>query len=72
LAASKLESIRRFSPDRSPPIKGFEAIGFYNASKAAIRSFARSLIVDLKGRNILNNVLIPGHIDTPGLSGHLQ
>jgi NAD(P)-dependent dehydrogenase (short-subunit alcohol dehydrogenase family) len=50
-------------------IKGFEAFGVYNASKAAIRSFARSWIVDLKGRNIRVNVLSPGHIDTPGLSG---
>jgi NAD(P)-dependent dehydrogenase (short-subunit alcohol dehydrogenase family) len=50
-------------------IKGFEAFGVYNASKAAIRSFARSWIVDLKGRDIRVNVLSPGHIDTPGLSG---
>jgi NAD(P)-dependent dehydrogenase (short-subunit alcohol dehydrogenase family) len=50
-------------------IKGFEAFGVYNASKAAIRSFARTWIVDLKGRNIRVNVLSPGHIDTPGLSG---
>jgi NAD(P)-dependent dehydrogenase (short-subunit alcohol dehydrogenase family) len=50
-------------------IKGFEAFGVYNASKAAIRSFARTWMVDLKGRNIRFNVLSPGHIDTPGLSG---
>jgi NAD(P)-dependent dehydrogenase (short-subunit alcohol dehydrogenase family) len=50
-------------------IKGFEAFGVYNASKAAVRSFARTWIVDLKGRDIRVNVLSPGHIDTPGLSG---
>lgn len=50
-------------------IKGFEAFGVYNATKAAVRSFARSWIVDLKGRDIRINVLSPGHIATPGLSG---
>src|SRR6266403_1205665 len=49
-------------------IKGFESFSVYNASKAAVRSFARSWIVDLKGRDIRINVLSPGHIDTPGLS----
>jgi NAD(P)-dependent dehydrogenase (short-subunit alcohol dehydrogenase family) len=49
-------------------IKGFGAIGVYNASKAAVRSFARSWIVDLKGRGIRINVLSPGHTETPGLS----
>lgn len=49
-------------------IKGFGAIGVYNASKAALRSFARSWIVDLKGRGIRINVLSPGHTETPGLS----
>jgi NAD(P)-dependent dehydrogenase (short-subunit alcohol dehydrogenase family) len=49
-------------------IKGFGSFGVYNATKAALRSFARSWIVDLKGRNIRVNVLSPGHIDTPGLS----
>jgi NAD(P)-dependent dehydrogenase (short-subunit alcohol dehydrogenase family) len=48
-------------------IKGFESFSVYNASKAAVRSFARSWIVDLKGRGIRINVLSPGHIDTPGL-----
>jgi NAD(P)-dependent dehydrogenase (short-subunit alcohol dehydrogenase family) len=40
----------------------------YNASKAAIRSFARTWIVDLKGRHIRINVLSPGYTETPGLS----
>jgi NAD(P)-dependent dehydrogenase (short-subunit alcohol dehydrogenase family) len=43
-------------------------MGVYDATKAAVRSFARSWIVDLKGRDIRVNVLSPGHIDTPGLS----
>ena len=48
--------------------KGFAACSVYNASKAAIRSFARTWIVDLKGRDIRINVLSPGYTDTPGLS----
>jgi NAD(P)-dependent dehydrogenase (short-subunit alcohol dehydrogenase family) len=49
-------------------IKGFEAFSVYNASKAAVRSFARSWINDLRGRNVRINVLSPGHIATPGLA----
>ena len=49
-------------------IKGFAACSVYNASKAAIRSFARTWIVDLKERNIRINVLSPGYTDTPGLA----
>ena len=49
-------------------IKGFEAFSVYDATKAAVRSFARGWIVDLKGSGIRVNVLSPGHIDTPGLS----
>jgi NAD(P)-dependent dehydrogenase (short-subunit alcohol dehydrogenase family) len=40
-------------------IKGFAACSVYNASKAAVRSFARTWIVDLKGRDIRVNVLSP-------------
>ncbi len=36
----------------------------YNASKAAIRSFARSWTSDLKARKIRVNVISPGTIDT--------
>jgi NAD(P)-dependent dehydrogenase (short-subunit alcohol dehydrogenase family) len=46
-------------------IKGFPAFGVYNASKAAVRSFARTWTMDLKSRNIRVNVLSPGTIDTP-------
>jgi len=45
-------------------VKGFPAFGVYNASKAAIRSFARTWTVDLKARKIRVNVLSPGTIDT--------
>jgi NAD(P)-dependent dehydrogenase (short-subunit alcohol dehydrogenase family) len=48
-------------------IKGFPAFGVYNASKAALRSFARTWLVELKERRIRVNVLSPGTIDTPGL-----
>jgi NAD(P)-dependent dehydrogenase (short-subunit alcohol dehydrogenase family) len=49
-------------------IKGFAACSVYNASKAAVRSFARTWIVDLRGRDIRINVLSPGYTDTPGLA----
>jgi NAD(P)-dependent dehydrogenase (short-subunit alcohol dehydrogenase family) len=48
-------------------IKGFEGMGVYNATKAAVRSFARTWTAELKGRNIRVNVVSPGPIDTPGL-----
>jgi NAD(P)-dependent dehydrogenase (short-subunit alcohol dehydrogenase family) len=50
---------------------GIEAFSVYNATKAALRAFARSWVVDLKPRDIRINVLSPGHTDTPGLSGLL-
>jgi NAD(P)-dependent dehydrogenase (short-subunit alcohol dehydrogenase family) len=49
-------------------IKGFASCSVYNVAKAAVRSFARTWIVDLKGRDIRVNVLSPGYTDTPGLS----
>jgi NAD(P)-dependent dehydrogenase (short-subunit alcohol dehydrogenase family) len=45
-------------------VKGFEGFSVYNASKAAIRSFARTWTVDLKVRKIRVNVISPGTIDT--------
>ena len=45
--------------------KGVEALSVYNATKAAIRSFARSWTVDLKPRKIRVNAVSPGAIDTP-------
>ena len=47
--------------------KGIEASSIYNATKAAIRSFARSWTVDLKHRKIRVNAISPGPIDTPSL-----
>jgi NAD(P)-dependent dehydrogenase (short-subunit alcohol dehydrogenase family) len=41
----------------------------YAASKAAVRSLARSWAVDLRGRGIRVNVLTPGPTKTPGLLG---
>jgi NAD(P)-dependent dehydrogenase (short-subunit alcohol dehydrogenase family) len=46
-------------------VKGFPGFGVYAASKAALRSFARTWLNELKGRNIRVNVLSPGVIDTP-------
>jgi len=48
--------------------KGFEGLSVYGASKAAIRSFARSWTVDLKHRKIRVNAVSPGGIDTPMVS----
>ena len=48
-------------------IKGIPAFGVYGASKAALRSFARTWLVELKDRRIRVNILSPGPIDTPGL-----
>jgi NAD(P)-dependent dehydrogenase (short-subunit alcohol dehydrogenase family) len=48
------------------------AMSVYAASKAAIRSFARSWTLDLKGRNIRVNAVSPGSTVTPGLSGMVQ
>jgi NAD(P)-dependent dehydrogenase (short-subunit alcohol dehydrogenase family) len=49
--------------------KGIEATSVYNATKAAIRSFARTWTVELRHRKIRVNAISPGMIDTPGLNG---
>jgi NAD(P)-dependent dehydrogenase (short-subunit alcohol dehydrogenase family) len=49
--------------------KGTPAFSVYSATKAAVRSFARSFTVDLKDRKIRVNAISPGPIDTPGLGG---
>ena len=46
-------------------VTGIPAFSVYSASKAAVRSFARSWTVDLKDRKIRVNALSPGPIDTP-------
>jgi NAD(P)-dependent dehydrogenase (short-subunit alcohol dehydrogenase family) len=48
--------------------KGLAANSVYSATKAAVRSFARTWTTDLKNRRIRVNAISPGSIDTPGLS----
>lgn len=45
--------------------KGMNAFSVYCATKAAVRSFARSWTVDLKDRGIRVNSISPGPIETP-------
>ena len=53
--------------------KGFEGLSIYSATKAAVRSFARSWTVELKNHKIRVNAISPGLIDTPGIrKGLLQ
>jgi NAD(P)-dependent dehydrogenase (short-subunit alcohol dehydrogenase family) len=47
--------------------KGQPARSVYSATKAAIRSFARTFASDLKSRKIRVNAVSPGPIDTPAL-----
>src|ERR1700726_58353 len=47
--------------------KGLPANSVYSATKAAIRSFARTWTTDLKARHIRVNAISPGPIDTEGL-----
>jgi NAD(P)-dependent dehydrogenase (short-subunit alcohol dehydrogenase family) len=47
--------------------KGFAERSVYSATKAALRSFARTWTTDLASRHIRVNVVSPGTIDTPGL-----
>ncbi|WP_062013440.1 SDR family NAD(P)-dependent oxidoreductase [Aureimonas sp. AU4] len=49
--------------------EGTPAFSVYSASKAAVRNFARSWILDLKERRIRVNVVSPGATRTPGLVG---
>ena len=48
--------------------KGFASNSVYSATKAAVRSFARTLTTDLKDRRIRVNAVSPGATDTPGLN----
>src|SRR5881227_770223 len=48
--------------------KGLASNSVYSATKAAVRSFARTWTTDLKSRRIRVNAISPGPIDTPGLS----
>jgi NAD(P)-dependent dehydrogenase (short-subunit alcohol dehydrogenase family) len=47
-------------------IKGTPAFSVYSASKAAVRSFARTWTTDLKERKIRVNAISPGATETPG------
>lgn len=47
--------------------KGLPANSVYSATKAAVRSFARTWTTDLKARRIRVNVVSPGPIETEGV-----
>ena len=53
-------------------VKGFPNISVYSATKAAIRSFARTWTNELRERRIRVNTISPGHIDTPIFDGWQQ
>ena len=48
--------------------KGLPSNSVYSATKAAVRSFARTWTTDLKDRHIRVNAVSPGSTDTPGLN----
>jgi len=48
--------------------KGLASNSVYSATKAAVRSFARTWTTDLKDRRIRVNAVSPGSTDTPGLN----
>jgi len=52
--------------------KGYEGSSVYSATKAAIRSFARTCTVELKHRKIRVNAISPGPIDTPMTSSMVK
>jgi len=52
----------------SASIKGTANFSVYSATKAAVRNFARSWILDLKDRHIRVNTISPGVTDTAGLN----
>ena len=49
-------------------ISGTPSFSVYSATKAAVRSFARNWILDLKDRHIRVNAISPGVTDTAGLN----
>ncbi|RAS32087.1 SDR family NAD(P)-dependent oxidoreductase [Paraburkholderia bryophila] len=53
-------------------IQGVPAFSVYAATKAALRSFARTWAADLRGRNIRVNVVAPGVVVTPAYKNELK
>jgi NAD(P)-dependent dehydrogenase (short-subunit alcohol dehydrogenase family) len=53
-------------------LKGFAMHGTYSATKAALRSFARTWAAELKDRGIRVNTLSPGAIETPIIDGQFK
>jgi NAD(P)-dependent dehydrogenase (short-subunit alcohol dehydrogenase family) len=53
-------------------LKGLPEHGTYAATKAAVRSFARTFATELKDRGIRVNTLSPGAIDTPIIDGQFK
>jgi NAD(P)-dependent dehydrogenase (short-subunit alcohol dehydrogenase family) len=51
---------------------GLGALSVYAATKAAIRSFARTWTTDLKSRGIRVNVISPGMVQTPPMQAYLE
>lgn len=51
---------------------GFPALSVYSATKAALRSFARTWTTDLKERGIRVNVVSPGMVKTPAMDRYLE
>lgn len=52
--------------------KGFPALSIYSATKAAIRSLARTWTADLKSRGIRVNTVSPGMVLTPAMQTYLE
>jgi NAD(P)-dependent dehydrogenase (short-subunit alcohol dehydrogenase family) len=53
-------------------LKGLPEHGVYAATKAAVRSFARTFTMELKDRGIRVNTLSPGAIETPIIDGQFK
>jgi NAD(P)-dependent dehydrogenase (short-subunit alcohol dehydrogenase family) len=53
-------------------LKGLPEHGVYAATKAAVRSFARTWAMEWKDRGIRVNTLSPGAIDTPIIDGQFR
>lgn len=52
--------------------KGFANLSIYSATKAAIRSFARTWTTDLKSQGIRVNVISPGMVMTSAMQTYLE